>query len=292
MTLTINLATRARPAMCIETLEKTLPNIVLPSTKLMVSIDHDDAQTIAALTKFAKSHPKIILSVKQREDSLGEKYNRALADHPADVYLPMVDYAPHVTPGFDQMIVDAAGIFPDNIGVVYNELANASFPGINGITHGLAAKMGFLYPPWFPYWFVDHWLDDIARMINRIAYVEVKLDRLKRPGTQDCRDLKFWTILFDMLYLRRRECAHSIILSRDFMEPHWRKRLSLAHHPLIEFRSRWVNDGMRQDPAGIEVHGSKGIPDEERYVRIKQRAQQLMGELLPEFLAEEARKAA
>jgi len=291
MSLTILLATRGRPDLCCETLEITLRNIALPSTKLVVAMDKDDQQTVDKLSLFALDHPNIKLSVEQREDSLGEKYDRALR-YPAQVYLPMVDYAPHVTPGFDAMICEAAALFPDNIGVVYNELANASFPGINGITHGLARKMGFIYPPWFPYWFVDHWLDDIARMINRISFVDVRLDRLKRPGTQDCRDLKFWTILFDALHLRRRECAREIIESNDFIEPLWRKKLSLAHYPLIEFRSKWVNDSMRQDPKGIEAQGSKGIPDEDRYQRVKKRGVELLASLIPELTAEEARKAA
>lgn len=285
MRLTINLATRARPEMCVQTLEKTLQNIALPTTKILVSLDRDDKVSVDELSLFALDHPQVILSIREREDSLGEKYNRALK-YPADVYLPMVDYAPHVTPAFDKLICQAAAIFPDNIGVVYNHLANASFPGINGITAGLAKKMGFIYPPWFPYWFVDHWLDDIARMINRISFVDVTLDRLKRPGTQDCRDLLFWTILFDALHLRRRKNAKEIIESEDFLEPAWRKKLSLAHYPLIEYRSKWVNDSMRMDHREIERQGSKGIPDEERYVRVKQRGLELMKELIPELQAE------
>jgi len=284
--LTINLATRGRPDLCIETLERTLPNISLHSTKLMVSCDRDDPNTVLALSTYVVDHPNVVLSIRDREDSLGEKYNRAL-EQPADVYLMMVDYAPHVTPAFDKKILEAASLFPDNIGVVYNRLANASFPEINAVTHGLAKKMGFIYPPWFPYWFVDHWLDDMARLIDRISFADVKLDRIKRPGTQDLRDVTFWATFFDALYLRRRKCAREIIESDDFLDPPWRKQMSLAHFPLIEFRSRWVNDGVRADAKRIEACAGKSLPDEERYARIKTRALELMKELIPDITAEQ-----
>lgn len=283
MRLTINLATRGRPRLAVETIERTLPNIELPDTLLMVSVDGDDEQSVESLTCYALDEPRVKVSIRPREDSLGEKYSRALHLTPADVYLAMVDYAPHVTPGFDRLILEAAALFPDNIGVVYNPLANASFPGINGITHGLAVKMGFIYPPWFPYWFVDHWLDDIARLINRISFAMVEIDTSKRPGTQDLRDLRFWTTLFDALHLRRRRMAQEIIRSAEFEEPTWRKELSLRHFPLIESRSKWVNDCMRENVVGIESGAGRSLPDEARYARVKARGVALMKELIVEL---------
>ncbi len=290
MNLTINLATRGRPDLLAETVRRTLACIESPDTLFLISVDRDDKATVDSLAALP-SDKRILPLVMDREDSLGEKYNRALVFGPADVYLPMVDYAPHVTPGFDRKILDAAAVFPDGIGVVYNRMANASFPEINGVTHRLAEKMGFIYPPWFPYWFVDHWLDEIAKMIGRISWADVKLDRLKRPGTQDCRDLLFWTVLFDSLHVRRRKCARDIVGGADFKEPPWRKELLLqsGHAKAIQFYSTWVNDGMRRDPKGYEAMGSKGIPDDERYTRVKGRALELMGELIPELQDEQDR---
>ena len=282
MTLTINLCTRGRPGLMLETVERTLPNISRDDTIFMVSADRDDQETVAALTNLP-SDKRILPMVCDREDSLGEKFNRMLVYAPADVYLAMVDYCPHITPKFDQKIIDASHIFPDGIGVIYNHLANASFPTINAVTDKLVKKMGFFYPPYFPYWFVDHWLDDIARIINRIAFVDIQVDLKKRPGTQDLRDLRFWTVLFDALYLRRRKMAHDIINSPDFLDPPWRKELSLRHHPLIEARTRWINDGMRAQAAQIEQGGSQGIPDEPRYQRVKAKAMDLMREVAAEL---------
>ena len=185
MSLSINLATRGRSEIVLHTLEATLPNISRRDTVLLVSVDADDAKTVERVSCFALDHPQMLVSARPREDSVGEKYNRVLKLAPADVYLMMVDYAPHMTHGFDQRILDAAALFPDNIGVVYNYMANASFPGINAVTAGLAAKMGGIYPTHFPYWFVDHWLDDIARLINRIAFADVVIDTSLKQRTRN-----------------------------------------------------------------------------------------------------------
>lgn len=269
MKLTINLATRNRPEALRRTLDMTLANIREPDTTLMVSCDEDDAAGIAVAEQYKDG---VMVSIKPREDSLGAKYNRALTAAPADIYLAMVDYAPHVTPGFDTKICEAASLFPDGIGVVYNHMANLSFPVINAVTHGLAKQMGFIYPPYFPYWFVDHWLDDIARMIGRIAVADVTVDTTHRPGTMDRREPGFWSLLFDAGVVIRRECARNIIESAEFQEPAWRKKMLLGSLNLVEERSLMVNQYVR---ATASQMGPGPAPDE-RYARIKAAGAELL----------------
>lgn len=263
MSLTINLATRGRPNILLETVKITLENMVRDDTMFMISADGDDQSTIDALGQLP-TDKRLYPVVLDREDSVGAKYNRALVHAPADVYLVMVDYAPHVTPGFDQKVLDAAAVFPDNIGVVYNYLANASFPGINAVTAGLAKKMGYIYPTYFPYWFIDHWLDDIAKIINRISFADVHIDVSRKQNTMEYREPIFWTTFFDLGHIERRRIAHSIINSDDFLEPGWRKELSLRHHPLIEYRSEWVNMVVREESKRMIQ-----VPPDERYMRLR-----------------------
>jgi len=282
-TLTINLCTRGRPELLLRTIEETLRNMVLPTTIFMISVDHDDQKTIDALPRLSADR-RLRPLIGQREDSLGGKYNRAL-QAPADVYLAMVDYAPHVTPGFDAKILEAASLFPDNIGVVYNHLANASFPQINGITHGLAKKMGFIYPPYFPYWFIDHWLDDIARLIDRISFADVHIDTSRRPGTQELRELVFWANFYDLGQIVRRRCAFDIIRSPEFLETPWRKAMLLRHYPLVEGRSLYTNGVLRAaDYAQYEQRMGAG-PGDERYERLKAQALQMAAVMSAEIQA-------
>jgi hypothetical protein len=100
--LTINIATRGRPELLRMTVERTLPNMKLASTTLMISADSDDQATIDSFRDYPRDE-RVTFCVGEREDSRGEKYDRALTERPADVYLPAVDCAPILTPGFDQM---------------------------------------------------------------------------------------------------------------------------------------------------------------------------------------------
>jgi hypothetical protein len=283
MRLSINLVTRGRPERMIEAVMRTLPLIKSKATRLVISADDDDQQTIDAL-KALPIDRRIVHDIRVREDSLGAKYNRIL-DYPADVYMSMADYGSHCTRGFDKVICNAAALFPDNIGVVFGHMANASFSQIYGVTHGLVEKMGWLYPPYFPYWFVDHWVHDIARMIDRVAFADVQVDYQNKPPTQELREVRFWATLYDMHRLTRRECAHKIIRSRGFQEPTWRKRLLLKAHPIAEFWSQGINDYLRAHAAFMEANMNAG-PGGDRYDRLKIKGESMMRDLAPRMLAE------
>lgn len=269
MKVTCIIATRGRPQLLAPTISTTLGNASMPETRLLVAADADDVPTVKLLGALAPTMGQLVVSVREREDSLWAKYNRALTEAPADVYLHMADYAPIVTPMFDARVSAAAGLFPDGIGVVYSGLANMSFPGAEGVTAKLAEKLGFLFPPFFPYWFGDHWIDDIARLIGRISYADIALDTSKRPGTQEMREPAFWGSFYDAMALMRRRQAAEIIRSPDFKEPPWRKVLLLAHHPLIERRSQHINDIVRS-------YGMGGPAQDDRYKRIKAAAIELI----------------
>lgn len=271
MKATISLITRGRPDLLIPTVEKTLANIQDPQTTLMVAVDDDDTATLKALNGWNFAG-KPWFSIAPREDTLGAKWNRALTIAPADLYIIMVDYAPHLTPGFDRMYLDAAALFPDGIGIVQNRLANnLTFSACQGITAGLAARMNFIYPPFFSYWFVDHFADDIASMIGRRAFADCAVDNSKRPGTRELREPGFWASVYDALEPMRRQCATDIIRSDDFQEPEWRKRLLLDAFPLVCDRSRMINENLRQNNDIMERQSGAG-PGDARYLRTKQAA--------------------
>jgi predicted O-methyltransferase YrrM len=266
MKLTAILATRGRPQLLLRTLERTLANIARPETRIVVAIDDDEPTAAdAAWNAPVWRDPRVIKAVAAREDTLGEKYNARLGVAPADVYLAMVDYAPHVTPAFDEKILAAAALFPDGVGVVLNRLANLSFTEINAVTHRMAEIAGGFYPGYFPYWFVDHWFQDIAEMIGRLAYADVAIDTSKRPGTMGRWEPAFWGSLFTALEGERRSIAERLLAAMD--EPDWRKAmLRTAWGPRIETRSRMLNEG-----SVAKIPSAVGEPDA-RYQRARARA--------------------
>lgn len=266
MKLLINLATRGRPQIVLNTIQRTLPNITNPETVFMVSVDSDDQTTIDIL----KDLPGITLNIRPREDSVGEKFNRALATE-ADLYMVMVDYVPHLTPGFDQKIIDA-NTFPDGIGVIYSHLANASFPTLNVVTRRYAELTGGIYPTYFPYWFIDHWLDDVARMVDRINFVDVLVDISNKQPTMELRDISFWTQFYDAKEPERLAQANEII--NHLLEPSWRKKLLRESFPLVTTRSRIINASVRQSMGTLGT-----IAADDRYTRILEHAKTLVPEV-------------
>jgi len=276
--LLISLATRGRPQQVIDTLRKSVINWAVPTTRMVVQVDEDDEPTISYLV----AHPlpnRVSMNVKPREDTIAAKWNRICAE-PADVYMSAADDDPYITPGYDAKILEAALRFPDGIGIVYGHMANASFTGIGAPTAKLVEKMGGIFPPLFPYWFVDHWVDDVARIIGRISFADVRTDQSRAGPTQEMREPGWWATWFDAAYLMRRKQAHDIIRGKDFKTPSWLKDILLRHHPMIEFRSRWVNENVRRD----ERLRQASLPQADaRYQRVKDNAIAMISHLLDDY---------
>jgi hypothetical protein len=285
MRLVIGLATRGRPAELLETLAITLPNIQRRDTVIMVAADADDHATIDTVEKSFVAGGQVILSVEPREDSVGAKWNRALAI-PGDVYLIMADTIPYITWGFDQKIVEAASLFPDGIGYVVGPLVNGSFSGTMAVTRKFAELFDEqILPTYFPYWFADHWLDDVARITGRIAYVDGVIRNERTHITQELREPGWWADWFDAAYLLRRASGHKIV--KAMQEPHWRKRILYTHHPLIERRSCYINDIIRaRSREWTALHGFD--MNDTRYQRIRQKAAAMVPLLLADMPQDEA----
>lgn len=280
MNLVISLATRGRPPQLMETIHRSVSNWVVPSTRMVVQVDADDEPTLALLAM--NSLPKgVSVNALPREDTIADKWNRALSV-PADLYLVAADDDPYVTPGYDAKLLEAAARFPDGIGMVYGHPANASFSCLVAPTAKLAEKMGYLQPPYFPYWFVDHWTDDVARMIGRISFADVRTDQSRAGKTQELREPAWWSTFFDAAYLMRRQQAHAIIDAKDFKSPRWQKALLRAHHPMIEYRSRWINENVRREARQLEGWSGLTVADA-RYQRVKARAIAMIPHLLDDF---------
>lgn len=278
--LVISLATRGRPAQLLDTIKRSVVNLSLPNTVMMVMVDRDDKPTIEALMH-EKLDPRVDVVVADREDTIAGKWNRALKE-PADLYLVAADDDPYVTPAYDAKLLEAAKLFPDGIGMVYGRMANASFSGVVAPTVRFTEKLGHIFPEYFPYWFVDHWTDDVARMICRLSFADVRTDQSRVGKTQEMREPGWWATFFDAAYLMRRKIAHDIISNDDFQSPQWHKDILLRHHPLIEYRSRWINDHVRAMGRQLEAQSNLSNADP-RYQRVRQKAVEMIPHLLDDY---------
>lgn len=276
--LVVSLATRDRPQQVVETVSRSLALLASPNTVYMIQVDGDDFPTQHAVTNAPWSaDSRIRINIKAREDTIAAKWNRCLTE-PADVYLCAGDDDPHITSGFDAKILEAASLFEDGIGFVYGINANLSFSCFVAATAKMCELMdNTIQPEYFPYWFCDHWTDDLAKLINRIAYTDVRTDQSKAGKTQEMREPGWWATWFDAAYLMRRNQAHKIIDHLTGSDQ--QKELTRRLHRAVELRSRWINDQVRaQAPQLSAWSGLKG-PDP-RYQRVKDKAVAMIPQLL------------
>jgi hypothetical protein len=305
--LIIPLATRGRPDLLRATIAQTVTNIRNPKTTIVILADDDDeTMTTTEIAEHFRTYPQVQLSIAPRELGLGEKYNRVLDLYQGDVYLAMVDYAPHITPGFDNRILTAANIYPDGICVVYNDLLGTYCSQINAVTHKfMELNDGKIYPIWYPYGFVDMEIADLVMMTGRVSYADVVIERKARPGTQNRRDYAFWIKFFGLTTCVREAAAQNIIWECN--QPLWQKCALIQNFPLTRGRTNSViqmtitNQALRDvDKIQFEGDGTQ-IKDTERHRLMRERAIVFLDQLadegqikrlppevdpLPEFLKE------
>jgi hypothetical protein len=255
---------------------------------MWVQLDQDDPTLDETLSKLRRDLPSCVLdslvipNVQPREDTIAEKWNRVVTQE-ADVYLVAADDDPYCVENYDGLILDAAERFPDGIGMVYGHLANMSFTGAVAPTRRLVELSGgVIFPPLFPYWFVDHWTDDVAKIIGRISFANIRTDQSKPGVTQEMREPGWWATFFDAAYLMRRKMAHDIIDNENFICSEWQRHILKTHHPLIEVRSRMINQNVRVQSKQL-TQWAGNLPFDERYNRVKQRAIALVPRLLESY---------
>ena len=288
MKLVISLATRGRPDRLLDSIRRSVVNWTNPHTEMYIQVDDDDAATISALAR--SLHPKALLpldsqrltvNIAPREDTVAAKWNRILSV-PGDVLMYHADDDPYVTPGYDQLTLDAAARFPDGIGAVFGHLANLSFSCTYAATRKYVEKLGFLLPDHFPYWFCDHWTDDLARMIGRVSFANIRTDQSAPGVTLEMREPGWWGTFYDAAYLYRRSQALKIINDPEFVSPHWQKDLLIAAFPLIDVRSRMINQSVRNESQRLSGYAGN-LKTDERYMRVKARAIALVPKLLSDY---------
>ncbi len=281
--LAISLATRGRPERLLQQVKSCISNWTNPGTKLFIQVDADDQPTVDLCDKmdWRGGIGLVYANIAPREDTVAAKWNRILAV-PADVYMYHADDDPYTTPGYDQLVLDAADRFPDGIGAIFGHLANLSFSCTYAATAKYVQKLGFLLPDYFPYWFCDHWTDDLARMIGRISFANIRTDQSQPGVTQEMREPAWWATFYDAAYLFRRQQALNIINDPDFICPEWQRQLLIAAFPLIDVRSRMINQSVRNSHRQLSA-ASGNLPMDERYIRVKNRALEMVPKLLGDY---------
>ena len=275
MSVSYCIAARGHPQLLRDSAAITWAMSRRDDTRLVIALDDDDGETIAAAEQLkAFAGEKIVLSVAPREDTLGAKYNRAWRAHRADLYVIGCDDTAAITEGWDTLLAGAE-CFADGIGAVYFGHMPGVFQGGQAVTGALAEELGYLAAPYFPTWWHDTWLDEIVRMLDRVHLVPVALKAIGPVGrTRGLRDIAWWATFFDVMRDERRAQVEGILRSASFAaSSEWRAGLLkvLPYH-CANFAARTAHF---RDPATVarfEADMAYDAPDDARYLRAKDAA--------------------
>ena len=269
MSVCLCIASRGRPNELHRTIAESLGSSTNGSIHFGVALDDDDDSGYAA----GRRGP--------REHSLGQKYNRAAsyARPDADVFVLGVDDAHVDTVGWDDKFIRAASLFPDDVGVIFfgrQDSINQLPDGI-AVTRGWINKVGFFCPEYFPFWWHDTWIDELARLTGRYVWADIAW---KKHGasegaaahrTMRIRDVGFWAKFFDDTRSMRVATARRMI--EESADPAWFKSQKLGEMQMMCDLLALRNSTLRDHGESYERRfGGEETPDDPSHEILKERA--------------------
>jgi hypothetical protein len=281
-TVALVIATRGNSQTLLETITENLRGTVLDSTKVIVGLDEDDPglEEARAIVASFSDHANVKAAVGPRPGSIGGVYNRCAEQEPADIYIAGADDAIIRTPGWDERILKVTERMPEFIGVVGcgKMPVESMLPATCAVTRPLIDRMGYFLQPYTPFWWMDTWLFEISVMIGRMFPLELDLDFGDWKNTRGMRDLTYWAQFFDDMRGQRRAIAEAIINDPEFKTDDPIKQQLLQRMDLLCAKFLHSNSCLR-DPeyaSRIMKKFAHDAPEDERYIRIKERSADLV----------------
>lgn len=284
MKLSVCIASRGHPKDLLTVIKSIDDNAYDPEkTTIAVALDDNDSTN----PEPPKTRCNLLWSVDPQEDSLGAKYNRAQMISPQDTefYVLGADDNIFSTKNWDDIIRAHANLYDGQAGLVYFGRLDGSLPTQMAISHHFVKVQGWLFPPYWPFWFHDTWIDEIGHMTNRILWAPIPIQEIGGRGkTRGLREVTFWAEFFETLRPMRELIACEI--SEKFNPP-WLDAILKQKTEIFRkyFASRTYN---LRDPAtavSFERRMSVDAGPSERYNRIKSAAEQMLAEIRQEKAA-------
>lgn len=209
--LSILIPTRNRP----EGLRRLLDSIVahaarMDAVEIIVGMDDDEVPP----AWLAELPFPITLSHAPREQTMGRMWERLLNLSSGEIIVGVCDDLVVATDAFDARIRTEVRAHPNAVHFIDDEQAPnfATFPvTTRKLAQRVTQAQGFFMPPWFPFWFVDTWWDELGELIGvrRVLPVRVLMQDGKGETTS-MRELGFWSHLFDVTRPMRVAVAEEI----------------------------------------------------------------------------------
>lgn len=284
MKLSVCIASRGHPRDLLSVIKSIDDRVAdTANTTISVALDRDDGSN----PDVPATRCRLDWSIADREDSLGAKYNRAQKVSPPDTdfYVLGADDNLFDTEGWDNVIRTYAEKYNGEFGLVYFGRLDGALPTQMAIPRQLVETQGFLFPPFWPFWFHDTWTDEIGHLTGRILWAPVNIKEIGGRGkTRGLRDVIFWTKFFELLRPMRESIAAEI--SQKYNAP-WLHAVLQQKVLLLRqyFTSR--NQGLLDPATAVSFERRMSVDAEpsERYARIKKSAEEMIAAVTQEKAA-------
>ena len=146
--------------------------------------------------------------------TVNARFNKAMAAHPADIYMQACDDSFPLAFHWDRLMVGAQQI-PAYSWQECNDPSNATYLVISETWR---AAVGRFYPEYFPFWFADTWIAEVYTLAfaKPIGVVNQLQMGGKRGRTQGMRELRFWFEFFAATRIERMAEAVAVARAHGF----------------------------------------------------------------------------
>lgn len=211
--LSVCLPSRGRAEKCIAAVRSMMQGYDLPAgIEIIVGLDTDD-DSRDTVTAALMGTPRVVFSVAPPEVTLGRKFNRLAAGARGQWIMWMVDDYTIPQPLWASALRDAL----TDGGTIYylRDEMHPNFTTFPVVSRETLDAVGFLFAPWFPFWFGDTWWDELGILTGHKQEVPVTVvPQSGRGKTQGLRDLGFWAEFFEATRGWRIEQAGKLLATR------------------------------------------------------------------------------
>lgn len=227
--------------------------------EVLVQVDDDDPAWMSRSSSVAVLR-------RPRPPTLGEKLNQLAAEAQGDILLFLANDLAMTTLDWPAKVREAVAKLPNGIGIAY--MRDPTHPGHTSywaMTRRMYDTVGFFSAPYFPYWFVDTWWDEVGILTGIKVEIDAEVASPDgRGGTLSGRpDLGFWCRFFeDTRPMRFRDAflllkaAHGDDYLPAAEETQQRLRACAertAHMHTAAFQQRWGSDAVDMPPGYAET---------------------------------------
>ncbi|MCK4820511.1 hypothetical protein KA005_32400, partial [bacterium] len=197
-----------------------------------INVDNDDDITKSYISSnsYLRYPFKINWVVEKRTISNGQMFNilRQKCITNPGIYMPFTDDYIFTSNNWDSAIRDTFNRYPDRLTLLHirDPLMGATDDlTIPALSAEWTNVTGRICTEFFPFWFDDAWLDQVAQMVQRKVTIEgIKIQPMCGKGkTPRLKNLPFWNMFFDNLMYERIEDANllrRVIYPQDCPEYH------------------------------------------------------------------------